>query len=135
MDIKYRSKLAKAFLEAATIIDEWQEDVDAASQAGASSNVIVSLASLSGIAAADAICGKILGVQSSSSQHQPAIKLLRDALRKHPDATKLVGNLSTLVNAKNNSQYSAMIIGAKDVPKILRAARNLVEAMQVELDR
>ncbi|WP_147303929.1 hypothetical protein [Subtercola boreus] len=110
-----RLKEARLYLAAAELLDLGS----AAENKVAGSNAI-----LAGIAAADAICGLVLGQRSSGDDHTQAISLLEQAT--HP-STKTTTSLKRLLTQKTPVQYGADAISASDAVDLLRWARDIVE--------
>lgn len=111
-----RLQVAAKYLDVAELV---------ASETGrAVNNVVVGIAVLAGIAAADSLCLIALGVRYSGTDHAEAAKLLRQV-----DAD-LASELATLIRLKPPSHYGHSFINDTDRTKSLRAARNLVSAAQ-----
>lgn len=110
-----RLKEARLYLAAAELLD---------SGGAAENKVAGSNAILAGIAAADAICGLVLGERSAGDDHAHAISLLKRAT--HP-ATKPANSLTRLLTQKTPVQYGADPIGAKDAANLIKWARDLVQ--------
>ena len=77
---------------------------------------------MAGIAAADAICCKRLGVHAIGENHTEAIKLLEDADRT------VARHLQTLLVMKTKVAYTHQSISSGDLKKAGRAASKLLEA-------
>lgn len=110
-----RLKEAKLYLSAAELLD---------SGGAAENKVAGSNAILAGIAAADAICGLVLGERSSGDDHAHAISLLRRAT--HP-STKAANSLARLLTQKTPVQYGTDAISANDAANLIKWARDLVQ--------
>lgn len=93
-------------------------------------NVAGSAAMLAGIAAADAICGYVLGERSSGQDHREATELLAQAVGKHSRAPS---HLRRLLAAKTETQYTPLSIGATKARGLLSSARALAEEMETVL--
>ncbi len=109
-----RLKEAHLYLDAAELLD---------SGAPAENKVAGSNAILAGIAAADAICGLVLGLRSSGDDHAHAISLLRQAT--HP-STKAGNSLARLLTQKTPVQYGSDAISASDAANLVKWARDIV---------
>jgi len=96
------------------------------------SNVVGSLAVLAGIAAADAICGHVLGLRAAGEDHQQAIVLLE---RATPADSKARAALGRLLASKTATQYSHELVSATKAKQLLAAARQLVNEMDDLLRR
>ena len=117
-----RAAQAHSFLEAARLADEFSDDLGEESAA----NVITSMAVLAGIAAADAICGKALGVRSKSSNHSDAVSLLN---RAH-DGVSVANQLRALIDVKSAAAYEPQMVTKKRSAEALKHAERLIAAMQ-----
>lgn len=114
---KRKGRLAKAdqFLTAAEAIQAVIDDVKV-------DDAYVTLCVHAGIAAADVLCCKALGVHASSENHNDAIGLLARV-------DKAASNhLRTLLGMKTRSGYSASPVSGTDRPRAERAATALVQA-------
>ena len=96
----------------------------AGSGKSAESKVAGSNAILAGIAAADAICGLVLGERSAGDDHIQAINLLKRAI--HP-STKAATSLKRLLTQKTPVQYGADAISSSDAADLIRWARDIVQ--------
>ena len=110
-----RLKEAHVYLSAAELHD---------SGGAAENKVAGSVAILAGIAAADAICGLVLGLRSSGDDHAQAIRLLKQAT--HP-STKAANSLARLLTQKTPVQYGADAISANDALNLIKWARDIVD--------
>lgn len=110
-----RLKEAHLYLSAAELLD---------SGSAAENKVAGSNAILGGIAAADAICGLVLGQRSSGDDHAQAISLLMRAT--HP-STKAANSLTRLLTQKTPVQYGADAISATDSANLTKWARDIVQ--------
>jgi hypothetical protein len=90
----------------------------------AENKVAGSNAILAGIAAADAICGLVLGERNSGDDHAQAIGLLKKAI--HP-STKAATSLKRLLTQKTPVQYGVDAISASDAADLIKWARDIVE--------
>jgi hypothetical protein len=95
----------------------------AGSGSSAENKVAGSNAILAGIAAADAICGLVLGERSAGDDHTQAINLLKKAI--HP-STKAATSLKRLLTQKTPVQYGADAISASDAADLIRWARDIL---------
>lgn len=110
-----RLKEARLYLSAAELLD---------SGGAAENKVAGSNAILAGIAAADAICGLVLGERSAGDDHSQAIALLKRAT--HP-STKAANSLSRLLTHKTPVQYGADSISASEAAQLIKWARDIVD--------
>lgn len=110
-----RLKEARIYLSAAELLD---------SGGSAESKVAGSNAILAGIAAADAICGLVLGERSASDDHAEAIGLLKRAT--HP-STKAATSLTRLLTRKTPVQYGVDAISSTDAANLIRWARDVLQ--------
>lgn len=110
-----RLKEAHIYLSAAELLD---------SGGSAESKVAGSNAILAGIAAADAICGLVLGERSASDDHAEAIGLLKRAT--HP-STKAATSLTRLLTRKTPVQYGVDAISSTDAANLIRWARDVLQ--------
>jgi hypothetical protein len=90
----------------------------------AENKVAGSNAILAGIAAADAICGLVLGERSAGDDHAQAITLLKKAI--HP-STKAATSLKRLLTQKTPVQYGADAISASEAADLIKWARDIVQ--------
>lgn len=120
-EVSLRAQHARDYLEAATDTQTLHPD---------RTNVIASNAVLAGIAAADAICGRVLRSRSVGEDHKQAVALLSTATIK---GTEYARDLNRLLDIKTNSQYSALTIAQSSSDKALAWARRLVDAMELVL--
>ena len=99
----------------------------AAQSAGrsASAQVSVSNAILAGIAAADAICGKILATRAADQDHKAAADLLTTV---QPDGAVLAAKFRRLVADKTLLQYGGFCT-AKTAGEMTKCARDLIDSM------
>lgn len=109
-----RLKEAHLYLSAAELFD---------SGSAAENKVAGSNAILAGIAAADAICGLVLGERSSGDDHAQAISLLKRATRP---STKAANSLTRLLTQKAPVQYGADAMSANDAVNLIKWARDVV---------
>lgn len=80
-----------------------------------------------GIAAADAICGSILGYRSSGQDHKQAIGLLAQAL---PGKKTVAKDLGRLLEAKTLTSYGASHITEVRAGELLKYAARMVDEME-----
>lgn len=113
-EARVRAQHAHAFLDAAELVDQLGHDAGIP-EVG---NTIGSLAVLSGIAAADAICGAILGERPSGQAHGEAVELLR---RTEP-GRRLAPHFRRLIDAKTESQYAATLLTDSRAAELTKAA-------------
>jgi len=103
-------------------LDKATEFHDAAARVeDVSPNAAVELFVVAGIAAADAICCKRLGVHAKGESHTEAVNLLEKA---DPGSAKY---LRTLLSMKSKVAYTHQSVSADDRKKASRAASSLVE--------
>jgi hypothetical protein len=115
-EARARLQVATKYLEAAELAASQEEQ--------AVSNVVVGMAVLAGIAAADSVCLVALGARYSGTDHAEAAKLLRQV-----DAD-LAKELAKLIRLKPPAHYGHAFISEVDRTISLRAARKLVSAAQ-----
>lgn len=115
-EARARLSEARAYLETA--------ELHVASNSQAERKVSGSNAILAGIAAADAICGLILGERSSGEDHTQAVTLLTQAVRP---AKKAPNSLRRLLSEKTPVQYGVQPVSAADAAQLLKWARDVVE--------
>ena len=120
-DVRLRARHAEDFLETAT---------DALTLHPDRRNVAISNAVLAGIAAADAICGRVLGEAAKGDAHDEATRLLATT---GPAAQAQVNDLRRLLALKTNSQYSPLILTDSAAADAIRSAGRLIEAMHAVL--
>jgi hypothetical protein len=110
-------RLAKArqFLDAATLLADLADEPDVR-------DAYITLCVHAGIAAADVVCCRRLGVHAHGENHHEAIALLGRADRK------LAGQLEVLLRMKTASGYSALPSTEAKRKQAGRAARALVDA-------
>jgi hypothetical protein len=117
-EARARLQVATKYLEVAEL---------AASDSGqAVNNVVVGIAVLAGIAAADSLCLVAVGARYSGTDHSEAVKLLRGV-----DAD-LANELAKLIRLKPPAHYGHSFINEADRAKSLRAARKLVNAARAQ---
>jgi hypothetical protein len=112
-----RTRLREAHAYLATA--ERLEPGSAAENKVAASNAI-----LAGIAAADAICGLVLGERSSGDDHMQAFNLVKRATQP---STKAANSLKRLLTQKTPVQYGADAISASDTTNLIKWARDVVD--------
>lgn len=93
-------------------------------------NVAGSNAVLAGVAAADAICGRSLGLRSASENHADAIKLLEQAV---PPTSQAPKNLKKLLVSKTDTQYSPDLVSGAAALRLVTAAQRLLQDMEKAL--
>lgn len=86
-------------------------------------SVAVSLAVLAGIAAADAVCCKVLGERSRSQDHHDA----EGFLRRVPAGDKAAKQFQELLALKDEAHYGLFDVSGAELKRALRCARALVE--------
>jgi hypothetical protein len=117
-NVESRARLteARAYLELA--------ELNVASDSPAERKVSGSNAILAGIAAADAICGLVLGQRSASEDHVHAVALLAEATRP---AKKAVNSLRRLLTEKTPIQYGVQPVSLTDAAQLLKWAHDVVD--------
>lgn len=120
-DIDNRAAQAHSFLEAARLAIEFSSELGHEPVA----NVAASNAVLAGIAAADAICGKALGIRSNSSNHGDAVAMLK---RAH-GGEAAANHLRALVAIKSAAGYEPRMVTAAKSADAVQHAERLVVAM------
>jgi hypothetical protein len=124
-DARSRFRTAQAYLEVAELVlDEPDRD--------AYLNVSAGLAVLSGIAASDAICCRLLGRRHRGDDHRGAAELLKQAT---PDGSQLASTLLRLLDLKDEAHYGVMVVAARKATDAAKWARRLVERAQQEIER
>lgn len=124
VDVAARRAEAVAYLDAARLL--------ATSDDHADRKVSGSNAVLGGIAAADAICGHLLGLRHAGEDHGEARRLVDTACR--PDRQPGL-QLKRLLDEKTNFQYSASRVTDTQVQTLLTALERLVARMDEQLRR
>jgi hypothetical protein len=124
-EVRARASHAREYLQVARAI---RDDV----ALSARNNLAASNAVLAGIAAADAICGHVLGRRNAGEDHAAASELLRQAT---PPTSRAATNLTRLTASKTDSQYSPNLIGASKAAQLMTAAERLVDEMEAILRR
>lgn len=122
-DVSTRRADARSYLEAARL---FAESTTPADWKTAGSNAV-----LGGIAAADAICGHVLGHHHRGEDHAAARKLLDQACS--PD-TRPGGHLKRLMDEKSNFQYSSSHVTQERTRRLVSSLERLVTTMD-ELTR
>lgn len=95
-------------------------------------NVSAGLAVLSGIAASDAICCRLLGRRHRGENHRGAPDLLKQATA---DGPQLANDLSRLLDLKDEAHYGVLAVSTKKARDAVKWARRLVERAQQEMER
>lgn len=121
-DVSQRAGTAREHLQVA---QEQHSYIGASMEPTSSAQVSASNAILAGIAAADAICGKVLGERSNDADHRSATTLLSSVL---PDGPALSTRLSRLLRDKSLIQYGGYCTATK-AEDMIRQAKFLVESM------
>lgn len=120
-----RLKAAEAYLEVAELVlDEQGRDEFL--------NVCAGLAVLAGVAAADAICARRLGVIHRGPDHHDAAELLQRAV---PDGAKLAATFRRLIDLKDAAHYGVPVVAPRKTRDAARWARQLLERARQELER
>ncbi|NMR20224.1 hypothetical protein [Cellulomonas fimi] len=116
-DVRARADAARKFNEVAHLADD--ED-------GGYSQVVASLAVLAGIAAADAICGHVLGECSRGQDHRQAVAMVRQV----KGADDVAAALGRLLDVKDGAHYGTTALTAKVVTVALRSSATTLERME-----
>lgn len=121
-DNRQRAGAAREHLH---VVMERLEIIGSRIEPSAEAQVAASNSILAGIAAADAICGSVLGERANDQDHRAAIQLLATVM---PDGPKLSAKLRRLLTDKTLLQY-----GGYCTPAVARSrakdAQTIVEAM------
>ena len=117
-----RAARALAFLEVARA----NAETDTSAQRAVSASTAIE----AGIAASDAICGRLLGEHSNSERHADAVDLLRRALPRDAAAANA---LRRLLEAKSLVQYGSTQVTTSAALGHLQRAETLVLAMEAVL--
>ncbi|UFS57921.1 hypothetical protein [Subtercola endophyticus] len=117
-----RAGTAAEFLQVA---HERLEFIRSESGDSAEAQVAASSAISAGIAAVDAICGKVLGERANDHDHHGAVVLLE---RVRPSGAQLARRLRSLLAEKSQLQYGGYCTAAV-ARAMTRDAERLVEAM------
>lgn len=120
-DAALRAEHARALLGSAT---------DARALHGGRDDVVIANAVLSGIAAADAICGHALGVSTRGEAHEEALGLLRSVASVGPGGAN---DLRRLLAVKTSSSCSAMVLSPATADDAVRWASRLLDVMEAVL--
>jgi len=80
-------------------------------------DVAASLAVLAGIAASDALCGKVLGHYSRGQRHDGAANLIQSI---QPGSARLASKFRQLVAYKDDAQYAPTTMGASSAKAAVR---------------
>ena len=115
--VSNRAAQARAFLESAHLH---------LGSSRADNSVAGTAAVHAGIAAADAICGKMLGHCSRGDSHREAVALLAAALADSRPST----TLDRLLSSKSLASYSADLLSDVRTTELVRQADRLVAAME-----
>jgi len=113
-----RLRQAEAFLR-------WAEAALADKGDEVNLDVAASLAVLAGIAASDALCGKVLGHYSRGQRHDDAANLIQSI---QPGGAHLASKFRQLVAYKDDAQYAPKTMGASSAKAAVRQAADLVGA-------
>lgn len=122
--VRARTADARKHLELAELV---AIEHDAASWKAAGSNAV-----LAGIAAADAICGHVLGHCSKSANHSDAVDLLKRATS--PDAGPS-NDLRRLVGEKSLFHYGTERVTERSAADMVTYAMRLIDEMDRRLRR
>lgn len=118
--IEGRRRKAEQFLADAEAIREIADDE------AVSGDSYVTLCTHAGIAAADVLCCRGLGVHAHDESHGEAVELL-GSLR--PDGQRHAKALATLLAMKTRAGYSDRPVAAEQRRRAGRAAHHLVDAL------
>jgi hypothetical protein len=121
-DVRVRADEARAYREVAAM---YVESSAVADWKAAGSNAV-----LGGIAAADAICGHVLGYRHNGDDHAEGRRLLDRACS--PD--RQAGNhLKRLIDEKSNYQYSSSRVTQEQTRRLVTTLDRLIERMETTL--
>ena len=95
-------------------------------------NVTAGLAVLAGVAAADAICARRLGLIHRGADHRDAAALLEQAV---PDGAKLAATFRRLIDLKDEAHYGVFIVASRKARDAVRWAGQLADRAREELER
>ncbi|GAA4672381.1 hypothetical protein GCM10025780_15700 [Frondihabitans cladoniiphilus] len=115
-DVRERAGAAREFLQVA----EEQFAYTVGPEPSAAAQVSASNSILAGIAASDALCGRVLGVRASDGAHAAAADLLATVL---PQGRLLAVKLRRLLRDKSQLQYGTYCTPAR-ASEMLRHARS-----------
>lgn len=101
-DASIRLRHARKFIEVAQLVAGEGDEIEYASQAAA----------LSGIAAADAACCKVLGRRSRGQDHRAATALLEQV---EPGGGRAAKSLNRLLSLKDEAHYGLFDVGGNDL--------------------
>lgn len=116
-DVRSRTARAHQYLEVAEVACGDGDDREYREAAAA-------LAVLAGIAAADAICGHVLGRCARGQEHRQAVDLLSQV--KASGRTGSIA-LRKLLDAKDSVHYGTTALSSDRARSLLRAGRTLVD--------
>jgi hypothetical protein len=123
-DARLRLKAARAYLDVAELILTEDREEFASVAAG---NAI-----LAGIAAADALCCKGLGMRSRGQDHRQATALVRTATSNGVRHETL---LIRLLDLKDEAHYGFLEVSTSAAKRVVRSARELVDSAVEFLQR
>jgi len=115
-DAAQRYDQAKAFADLA--------ELDPESDDGPTRSAAVSNAVLAGIAAADSICCRRLGLHAAGDDHQRAIALVEEAGDVGREARR---RLETLLSIKHKAQYEEVDPTVPEAKRAIRAMRSILD--------
>jgi hypothetical protein len=115
-DAAQRYDQAKAFADLA--------ELDPESDDGPTRSAAVSNAVLAGIAAADSICCRRLGLHAAGDNHQQAIALVEEAGDVGREARR---RLETLLSIKHKAQYEEVDPTVPEAKRAIRAMRSILD--------
>lgn len=121
-DVRQRAAAAREHLHVAEEYLGYAQAIDGTS---APAQVSASNAISAGIAAADAICGKNLGVRAGDQDHRAAADLLKTV---RPDGPALATKFLRLVRDKTLLQYGGFCTANK-AKEMTKLATDLVDSM------
>jgi len=123
-DANLRLKAARAYLDVAELIlDDDREEF---------ASVAAGNAVLAGIAAADALCCKGLGVRARGRDHREAAELVKSASANGPRHKTL---LNRLLDLKDEAHYGFLDVSATRASRAVKTARELVQSANESLRR
>lgn len=115
-DAAQRYAQARAFAQLA--------ELDPESDDGPARSAAVSNAVLAGIAAADSICCRRLGLNAAGDDHQQAVALVEEAGEVGEKARR---HLETLLSIKHKAQYENVDPTVTEAKRAARAMRSIIE--------
>ena len=121
-DVLGRADAARKFHDVASLVGSEDSEFR---------RVSIALSVLAGIAAGDAICGRILGECSRGPDHRQAVALLRTV----QGASDAAAALSRLLDEKDRAHYGSEAFSEPAVTGALRSSTALLAYMEAVLAR